>query len=168
MEMEEPLAQVVAGKWDKKAAAALMAKKEAAAKKMNTIQQKLGAAYNKKDWEGFIAVMDQTVTEDAAMKPNMVQILNSVSWGIVDPESKKKPTDDELKMALKMAIKGDDFAEGKDAAMADTLGAAYFANKEIDKAIETQERAVKLSKGTQFEQDKTISARLEAYKKAKN
>ena len=168
MEMGEPLEKVVAGKWDKKAAAELMAKNKAAAKKMAAVQEKLGALYNKKDWDGFLSAMDSAVAENAEMKPQMLQILNSIAWNIVDPEAKKKPTEDDLKLALKMAVKADEFAEGKDPAIADTLGAAYFANKDYDKAIEAQERAVKYSKGTPFADDKTIPERLEAYKKAKN
>jgi hypothetical protein len=91
--------------------------------------------------------------------------LNGIAWVLVDPE-RPKPSADAAKFSLEVAQKADELAKQMDPAIADTLGRAYFVNGNVTKALDTQERAVKLSKGTQFEQDKTITDRLEQYRKA--
>lgn len=93
------------------------------------------------------------------------QQLNAVAWTLVDPERKKQPAE-LTKLALEIAQRADDVAEKKDGAVADTLALAYYLNGDVAKAVETQERAVKLVKGTPFEADKTIPERLEKYRKA--
>ena len=50
--------------------------------------------------------------------------------------------------------------------IADTLGKAYFDNGDVTKAVETQERAVKLAVGTPFERDPDLKTRLEQYRQA--
>jgi thiol-disulfide isomerase/thioredoxin len=91
--------------------------------------------------------------------------LNAVAWSIVDPETKIKPNAKLLEMALDTALKADALAKEKDAGIADTLAKAYFDSGKLAKAIETQERAVRLAKGTDFEQTKQLVERLEQYKK---
>jgi thiol-disulfide isomerase/thioredoxin len=91
--------------------------------------------------------------------------LNELAWGIVEnPPEKADPR--LLKLALRMAEKADKLADGKDGAIADTLAKAYYETGDPVKALEHQERAVKLIKGTPLEDDKTIQQRLELYKKA--
>jgi thiol-disulfide isomerase/thioredoxin len=91
--------------------------------------------------------------------------LNELAWGIVEnPPEKADPR--LLKLALRMAEKADKLAEGKDGAIADTLAKAYYETGDPVKALEHQERAVKLIKGTPLEDDKTVQQRLELYKKA--
>jgi tetratricopeptide (TPR) repeat protein len=94
------------------------------------------------------------------------QGLNSLAWTIVDPDAKTKPSSKLIQLAVESAKKADELAKEKDAAIADTLAKAYFDSGEISKAVETQERAVKLSKGTPYEQDSGMKDRLEQYKKA--
>jgi thiol-disulfide isomerase/thioredoxin len=94
------------------------------------------------------------------------QGLNGVAWAIVDPASKTKPNAKLLEMALDSAKKADELAEEKNPAIADTLAKTYFDSGNVAKAIETQERAVRLAKGTEFEQDKELVERLEKYKAA--
>jgi thiol-disulfide isomerase/thioredoxin len=94
------------------------------------------------------------------------QGLNGLAWAIVDPEVKIKPSAKLLAFAVECAKKGDELAKEKDPAIADTLAKAYFDSGDVAKAVETQERAVRLSKGTPFEQDKSLAERLEQYKKA--
>jgi hypothetical protein len=48
----------------------------------------------------------------------------------------------------------------------DTLAKAYFDNGQAAKALETQEKAVQLAKGTPLAQDKSMTERLEQYRKA--
>ncbi len=94
------------------------------------------------------------------------QGLNGLAWAIVDPDAKLKPSAKLIELAVESAKKADELAKEKDPAIADTLGKAYFDSGNIAKAVETQERAVKLSKGTPFERDTGIADRLEKYKKA--
>jgi len=91
--------------------------------------------------------------------------LNQIAWPLVDPD---RPSKDPklLAFALKAAIQGDKALNGKDAAIADTLAAAYAANNQFPKAVEVQTRAIELAKGTEFEKDPSFGKHLEAYKKA--
>jgi len=57
-------------------------------------------------------------------------------------------------------------SEGKDAGIADTLAKAYFESGDVAKALENQERAMKLAVGTGLENDEDMKARLEQYRKA--
>jgi thiol-disulfide isomerase/thioredoxin len=91
---------------------------------------------------------------------------NNLAWTIVNPALKEKHTPKVLEFAVETAKRGDELAKGKDPAVADTLAKAYFDSGQKTKALETQERAVKLAKGTQFEHDKEMQSRLEQYRKA--
>jgi hypothetical protein len=94
------------------------------------------------------------------------QGLNGIAWAIVDPEAGIKPGSKLLKFAVETAQRADKLAEEKDAAIADTLAKAYFDSGDVGKAIETQERAVRLAKGTPLESEKSLSGRLEHYRNA--
>lgn len=205
MSMEEPLDQVVAGKWDIAKAVvehkkAILAQKKAAQQsdKMEALREKFAEASKTKDQKKIMAVIDDAIKDDPEMESQLGQakfsllaggddtdamvaygkhlvdgpgksnpvILNQVAWTFVDPEAKKMPTAEMKKIALDVAKRADDLTKGKDPAIADTLGRAYFVNGDVAKALEAQERAVKYAKGTQFEQDKTITERLEQYRKA--
>jgi thiol-disulfide isomerase/thioredoxin len=92
------------------------------------------------------------------------QGLNALAWAIVDPESKVKPNAKLLEMAVESAKKADELVNEKDPAIADTLAKGYFDSGNVAKAIETQERAVRLGKDTPIA--KELAERLEKYKKA--
>ncbi len=94
------------------------------------------------------------------------QGLNGLAWAIVDPAAKAKPNAKLLEFAVECGKKADEMAKEKDPAIADTLAKAYFDSGNVAKAVETQERAVKLAKGTQYEQTAELVERLEQYKKA--
>ena len=94
------------------------------------------------------------------------QAFNALAWSVVDPASKLKPDAKVLQFAVETAERGDELAKSKDPAIADTLAKAYFDSGKKEKALETQERAVNLAKGTPFENDKEMKARLEEYRKA--
>ena len=101
---------------------------------------------------------------DTVFKDNP-QLLNDFAWRVVDPATKK--ADAKLvKLALSAAQQADKLVKQKDAAIADTLAAAYAADGDLDKALATQERAVDLAKGTPVEKDPSLKQRLEQYRKA--
>ena len=197
MEMDKPLAQVVAGKWDLKVAAVEYKKEQALKVKMQALQGKIRKALGSKDFKGLLTIVEEAVKEDASLEPmlaypkymallqlgdadktvefgnrlideiykNNAQALNAVAWGVVEKPAEK--TDPRvLKMALRAALLADKLAEEKEGAIADTLAKAYFENGDTAKALETQERAVKLAKDTPLAQDKDMKDRLEQYKKA--
>ena len=76
-----------------------------------------------------------------------------------------KPDARLMKFALEVALKADKLAEGKDANIADTVAKAYYETGDAAKALEHQERALRLAKGTPQEKDPELLERLELYKK---
>jgi thiol-disulfide isomerase/thioredoxin len=103
-------------------------------------------------------LVDKTYKDDA-------QHLNALAWSIVDPKG-PKPEAKFVKLALAAAQRADEVSHGKDGMIADTLALAYFHDGDAAKALETQERAVKLLKGTPGEKDEGVQQRLEQYRKA--
>lgn len=197
-QMDEPLEQIVAGKFDiskAKAKAEIRNKTEA---KLRAIAPELNKAIQAKDHARVVSLVNAAIAETPALEEQLAMLkfvtlrelgkddeaarygskladgiikdnamsLNQLAWLVVDPDAKKKPTAELVKAALKAALRADELTKGKEAAIADTLAKAYYDNGQVDKAVSTQERAVRLSKGTEFEQDKSIADRLEMYKKA--
>jgi len=93
--------------------------------------------------------------------------LNGLAWAIVDPDAGIKPGAKLVQFAVETARRADEMAKSKDAGIADTLAKAYFDSGDMAKAVENQERAVRLAKGSQYEaQIGDLKDRLEKYKKA--
>jgi len=91
--------------------------------------------------------------------------LNKLAWLIVDPDAGK--SDERMvKVALTAAKRADELTDGKNPPICDTLAKAYFDSGDTAKALETQERAMKMAKGTPMENDEGMKARLEQYRKA--
>lgn len=89
-------------------------------------------------------IVNQAIEKKDAMR------LNMVAWTIVDPEGKVEKKD--LDLALKAAVKADEFSNHKDAAILDTLARTYFCKGDTAKAIETETRAVELAEGPMKEE----------------
>lgn len=87
--------------------------------------------------------------------------LNNIAWPLVDPDRADKPTAVVLAFAADAAVKAVELTESKDPNVLDTLACAQFARGEIDKAIETQTKAVKLNS-----KDSELTARLKKFKAA--
>jgi thiol-disulfide isomerase/thioredoxin len=90
--------------------------------------------------------------------------LNELAWSLVDPDSDKKPggkkTDSKLaKVAIDMASRAADLTKREDGGILDTLACAYYMDGDLAKAVETQEKAVKL------QPDDDMKERLEMFKK---
>ncbi len=103
---------------------------------------------------------------DGALKDSM-EGLNQIAWPLVDPDAKTKAAPALIAAAVKAAIRADELAGSKDPAIADTLAAAYFADGKMKKAVKTQERAILLAKGTQFEKEPSFTAHLTRYQSGK-
>jgi thiol-disulfide isomerase/thioredoxin len=94
------------------------------------------------------------------------QGLNAIAWTIIDPDAGIKPNSKLIEFALETARRADEMSDGKDSGIADTLGKAYFDSGDAKKAIEAQERALRLMKDAGAMEDQGMKDRLEKYKKA--
>jgi thiol-disulfide isomerase/thioredoxin len=92
--------------------------------------------------------------------------LYGLARSIVGTASTTKPDSKLVPVALAAARRADQLVEGKNAQVADTLARAYSLSGDVAKALECEERAVRLAKGTRLENDKDMQQRLEEYKKA--
>jgi thiol-disulfide isomerase/thioredoxin len=93
------------------------------------------------------------------------QGLNVIAWRIVRPAVKFKLDEKLIQFALDIARRADEKADGRFPPIADTLARAYFVAGDMTKALETQERAVRLAQGTFYERE-GMKNRLEQYKRA--
>lgn len=90
--------------------------------------------------------------------------LNELVWNIVDPEGEKKPggkkSDPKLiQFAIDAAKRAADLTQNKDGSILDTLACAYYMGGDLMKAVETEEKAVKL------QPDDDMKERLALFKK---
>jgi thiol-disulfide isomerase/thioredoxin len=102
---------------------------------------------------------------DSTLKDNP-NALFGLARSVVGPVSGNKPEAKLVPVALAAAQRADQLMEGKNAQVADTLARAYFLSGDTAKALECQERAVRLAKGTRMENDKEMQKRLAEYKNA--
>jgi thiol-disulfide isomerase/thioredoxin len=198
MALEEPLKQLVAGKWDVAAARSRFQKEQARNRSMRQLQEKLHQASQSGDPKQMIAVVDQAIAQDPEIEPavgplkysllsrqlkdaekaqaygtRLVEVvlkddaqgLNDFAWGIVAPQAPKADAAG-VALALAAAQRADALTEGKNSGIADTLAKAYFDSGDPAKAVEAQERAVRLAKGTPDENNPRLKERLEQYRKA--
>lgn len=96
------------------------------------------------------------------MYKNNAEALNAVAWPVVDPAAKQKPGAILAAAALRAALRADVLSAEKNAAIADTLAAAYHAAGQFAKAVATQQRAITLSPA----KDPELEAHLALYQKA--
>jgi thiol-disulfide isomerase/thioredoxin len=92
--------------------------------------------------------------------------MNNLAWILIDPERGEKPSKAAIVFAVEAAKKGDDLAEKKDPAVADTYGWALFLSGDAKAALEVQTRAMKLAEGSPLAEDEGMTGRLETYRKA--
>jgi len=192
--LDKALAKVVDGTFDlKKEAAAGKTKAENAAK-VKDISEKLGEAYESKNYDDFckhaaamVAIEPESAKglemgkfhllvekndgaaaavlagrlADKELKDD-AEMLNDLAWTILDEPGLTKR---DLDVALRIASRAAEVSKNEDGQILDTLARAYFDKGDIDKAIETQTKAVeKADKKSKSE----IEATLEKYKAAKS
>ena len=71
--MDKPLDQIVAGKWDLKAEAAKLKAAQARDRKMQEVMPKLVAAQRKNDPKALLAALDEVITKDPDLEPQLAQ-----------------------------------------------------------------------------------------------
>lgn len=112
---------------------------------------------------------EKVLKEDGKTDDQTAINLNQVAWYLVDDDVNYKAAD--YGLAVKIAEKAVKLSKGKEASIMDTLAYAYFKNKQLDKAIATQEKAVALSKTDPAVDEETkqeLADRLSKFKKAKS
>lgn len=185
MFLDVPIELMVAGKWDAKTGPEAIAKAEAAVKdvwtKARSSPKDALAAYDTlaKDYPGLADHMSDMpfslamqardyataykyagkIVDTAIAEKNSAK-LNEIAWNIVDPDADLEKRD--LDLAMKAAVKADEFTGSKDAAIIDTLARVYFWKGDLKKAIELQTKAVENAKGQMLEE---VKKSLEEYKK---
>lgn len=196
MEMEDKLGEIVAGKFNMEEEASKGDKKEMIQKHMNAFQEMVQAGKFKEAVTELDATFKDVPESEPQLGPTKFEFmarlgdpgamdyakrlfevvikndpinLNQVAWYMVDDDVNMKDAD--YGLAVKIATKAVELSKNKDASIMDTLGYALFKNKQIDKAIEVQEKAVKLAENDPAVDDETRSElrdRLSKFKKAKN
>ena len=174
MSMDEPLEQIVAGTWDRKAFAAEYEKSQKAARIMNVVRQESRNAQRSGDYRGMMKTLDAAIEEmpdDNALRMMKFQtmigpmndaegydlgwkllkrnrddamMLNSIAWYTLDD-----PTvgDRDFEFAMAVAKAANTAAGGNDPAILDTLARAYYEKGDLDMAIKIQRKAVEKSDG---------------------
>lgn len=194
MEMEKPLARIVAGKWSVKIAKDEAARAVAEQSKLMALDARLQSTGG--DPQKVVVILNEAIQKDPMLEPRLASV--KLRFLLSDPKSGDKPVvygnhlvetvykDDSeqlksmawslvdpnvpkrpvplLKLALKAAIQADVLEKGKDVPAAAILAKTYFDNGNTAKAIETQSRALTLAKGTKIEKD--LAQHLAEYKKA--
>lgn len=188
MEMDKPLADIVAGKWD-----------IARQRRLVEVMKKLTRAAKSGDAKLVLKLIDEAIAADADLETRLglgkyqilagkggdaakaheygkrlvetvlkdnAQGLDAVAWITVGSERTEKPDAKLVQLALRAAQRADELSQGKDPGIVDTLAKAYFESGDAAKAVACQERAIKLVKGTPLENDQKMQKRLEDYKKA--
>jgi len=79
----------------------------------------------------------------AAVAAGDSMALNSLAWGIVDPQA--DPASRDLGLALHAATVASALTDNADPAILDTLARVHFGLGNLDRAIELQEKAVELA-----------------------
>lgn len=179
--------------------AAEKAEKEAAMEKIQGFWTDANKLARKKDYPAAIAKLDEAIAAAPAdMRTGLYQTkfnwqlksdetaayataktlaatdfkdnaqgLNAIAWTILDTADLKTP---DLALALSLAERANTISKD-DPMLMDTLGLAQFKNKQVDAAIATQEKAVKLTKeaGDKYPEEMLteLQGRLDEFKKAK-
>lgn len=183
MSLDEPLGQIVAGTWDRKAAMSQFQQQ----KKLQETQEELNELLGKEAWDQALALLDRLekdghwsaqlstlkltllqkagrTQEAAKLRAELVEkswddarVLNDVAWGIATGSGER-----DLALALKAAQRASELREHKDAAILDTLARVYYEQGQLDKAIEWQKKASEHNNG-----EPSIDATLKKYEAEK-
>ena len=199
MEMDKPLADIVAGKWNLETASAEFKREQAPKRKFLALRTKLTEASNSGDPKQVLKVINQAIAEDPTWEqtlavpkymvlagkggdPDKAQTygkqlvdtvlkdnpaaLTNLALQILRADASPKPDAKPVKLALAAALRADELSQGKDAGVVDTLARTYFASGNAVKALECEQKVVKLAKGTPLEKNKGIQKRLQEYQAA--
>lgn len=154
IELREPLVQVLDGTWDRESARKAFEEEWRLARKMEEVQGRLAAAEQAGDWDAVLGILDGLARESPGSMGPLYQRaevllahvddpdrarqgvlafseaawdsaagLNQMAWAIADQaDLRHRPLD----LALRMAERANELADGKDASILDTLARVHF------------------------------------------
>lgn len=166
IEMEEPLAKIVAGKWDVASARKKAAEAKATEAKLESFMQQLQPLlFSGKTDEAF-ALIDKETAGNAPLQQQVAQMLNSLAWGIAEEKQALPPQFAKLKDAvLPMAQKAADLSKNEDGTILDTLAFVHYKKGNFKEALACQEKAMaKIPAGVDAATKKEMAERLTLYK----
>lgn len=198
MAVEPILEQIQAGKYDMDAEAKKIEEAKAFEEKAMKIFSPIAQAMQNGDYDRAESLMDKAITENPDMREQLsiqkVSILlasgsnklggyvkdlagglfkdnalalNEIAWTMIDEEEEWPRRD--YPAALVVAEQAVVASKGEDWMILDTLALAQFKNNLFKKALESQEKAVKLmnkDKEADADTKKEVMERLERFKKA--
>lgn len=159
--VEKVLDEMLAGKYDLKAARAADKERQAAAQRQQRVFELMG--------KYFEMVSQEEKSEEAenfgwftlmACKGDAM-LLNDFAWTLLTDEGIKHR---DMKLAMKVAQAAYDACEGKDAAIVDTYARALFDSGKKAEAIEYQKKAIELAKSDMMRQE--LEKTLRDYEKS--
>lgn len=160
-QMDKPLEQVVAGKFDSKKAAEDEANAQKSMEEIEGLVENFSTALEKKDFAKASEIGTKLL--DGPGKDNPM-LMNLVAWSFVDPAAGFDKKDINLDLATKAADRANELTKGKDWQILDTVARVHFVKGDVAKAIELQTKALEL---TPTEEKEAIAKSLDEYKKAK-
>jgi thiol-disulfide isomerase/thioredoxin len=188
---EDTIEAVLAGKFDVQKAAEEYVQTNRKEWKSQAVWREIGEAAQEKNWDLALSRLDEAQKEapkreqdrfemtrfnillskedyPAAYKQALkisdankdeAMLQNQLAWQILTDKSIKKR---DLDVAETLANRANDAADGKDAAILDTVARIAFMRGKKQEAIELQEKAVKMAQG---EMKSSLEATLNSYKK---
>ncbi|HPM23728.1 MAG TPA: redoxin family protein [Phycisphaerae bacterium] len=160
--VEEAIDQILAGKYDLKAAQQAEKTRRAEAGKRRQLMEKIQKYFELVSESEKPEGADKLGREVFAALGKDAMLLNEFSWEILTGEEIKYR---DLKLALDVGKAAYDACEGKEAAIVDTYARALFDNGNVKDAIEYQKKAVQLA-GDSPEMKKELEATLNKYEDA--
>ena len=166
--MDQPLAKIVAGDWDRTSYKETFAREQADKKRSTALRRELFSAQRSGDNDKVLAILDRELEKNPnsltflaqkfelmvgpmndpqgyeigwkilKQNRNNSQILNAIAWYTLDDEAVK---DRDLEFAMAAAKAANEASGGNDAAILDTLARAYYENGDITRAIKFQKKA---------------------------
>ena len=155
MGMDKPLEAIVNGDWSIKAELKKQEKAQRAKKQVDQYFRLFAAG----EYDEAYAIGRKLVGGGLA---DNASALNSLAWGIVDPDN--MPARQDLELALKAALRASELTDHEDAAILDTVAKVYYDKGDLKKAIKYQRQAVKHADDNEQLLDE-LSDRLSWYEK---
>lgn len=134
MEMEEPLAKILAGEWDVNAFKTKYEQEMKKGKAMQELFQLLSKGDYKPFYEKANAYLDTYLKDDEMM-------LNQLAW-IVATDERVEQRD--LDFALKASKRACEITQWKDPSLVDTYAHVLFARGDLDGAVKYEKKALDL------------------------
>jgi thiol-disulfide isomerase/thioredoxin len=201
MDLDEPLAKIVAGDWNPDALAEKRLAEKIVERKVSEVREKVFAPYGEGDYKATLAALDEATSGDPALVEEFAWLrfaclcnsgdiepglalgaklleanldnagaLNYYFWNVIDPKLKNPPDPRVARLALRAARRADELTKSENVANLDTLAEALFLTGDIDQAVTTEEKALKLleaeTKDPSQPYFQQFKDRLERYRKA--